>query len=127
MPKTQRLLSGLMLLILCSIATAQTETARIGKSSEAIVTASASRDRVRFAAPSSVVQIRLEVYDSAGKKRFDNEVRGGIKQVLGANDPFWDVNVEADDTNDALVIKATGVGSTTIRWVATVRTVEVQF
>ncbi|HEY3137413.1 MAG TPA: hypothetical protein VGL29_15395 [Blastocatellia bacterium] len=54
-------------------------------------------------------------------------VGSGIKQMLGANDSFWDVNVEADDTNDALVIKATGVGSTTIRWVATARTVEVQF
>ncbi|HMG35909.1 MAG TPA: hypothetical protein VKM94_18385 [Blastocatellia bacterium] len=42
-----------------------------------IVTAFASNDRVRFAAPSSIVQIRLEVYGSTGKKVFDNEVRGG--------------------------------------------------
>ena len=41
------------------------------------VTASASSDRVRFTAPSSVVQIRLEVYNTRGKKVFDNEVRGG--------------------------------------------------
>ena len=41
------------------------------------VTASASSDRVRFTAPSSVVQIRLEVYDTKGRKVFDNEVRGG--------------------------------------------------
>ncbi len=41
------------------------------------VTASASSDHVRFTAPSSVVQIRLEVYNTRGKKVFDNEVRGG--------------------------------------------------
>ena len=41
------------------------------------VTALASSDRVRFTASSSVVQIRLEVYSSTGKKIFDNEVRGG--------------------------------------------------
>ena len=41
------------------------------------VTGAASDQRVRFNAPASVVQIRLEVYDPAGEKRFDNEVRGG--------------------------------------------------
>ena len=41
------------------------------------ISAIASTDRVRFAGPSSVVQIRLEVYNSAGKKLSDNEVRGG--------------------------------------------------
>jgi hypothetical protein len=41
------------------------------------VIAFASRDRARFTAPSSVVQIRLEVYNSTGKKVFDVEVRGG--------------------------------------------------
>jgi hypothetical protein len=41
----------------------------------------------------------------------------------------WDVWVEADDVNDALVIKATPGGTSTpaIRWVATVRTTEVVF
>ena len=41
------------------------------------VTAFSSGGRLRFTSPSSVVQIRLEVYNSAGKKVFDNEVRGG--------------------------------------------------
>src|ERR1051325_9854223 len=41
------------------------------------VTAYASSEKARFTAPASVVQIRLEVYDSSGKKVFDNEVRGG--------------------------------------------------
>jgi len=39
----------------------------------------------------------------------------------------WNVTLEADDANDALVIKVTGADSTTIRWVASVRTVEVIF
>jgi hypothetical protein len=39
----------------------------------------------------------------------------------------WNVTVEADDANDALVVKVTGADSTTIRWVASVRTVEVIF
>src|SRR5262249_15544857 len=34
-------------------------------------------ERVRFTAPASVVQMRLEVYSSAGQKLFDNELRGG--------------------------------------------------
>src|SRR6185295_15663144 len=41
------------------------------------VTVYASADRMRFTAPSSVVQMRLEVYNSTGKKVFDNELRGG--------------------------------------------------
>jgi hypothetical protein len=41
------------------------------------VTAFASGERVRFTAPSSAVQIRLEVYNSAGRKLLDNDVRGG--------------------------------------------------
>src|SRR6185436_14162295 len=41
------------------------------------VTAFASSERVRFTAPASIVQMRLEVYDAAGRKLFDNELRGG--------------------------------------------------
>jgi hypothetical protein len=48
-----------------------------------------------------------------------------VKTVLGEDVAGWDVTVSADDTNDALVIKVTG-DSSTIRWVATVRTVEVK-
>lgn len=46
---------------------------------------------------------------------------------LGEDDSSWDVNVDADDTNDALVISVTGQVGKTIRWVATVRTAEVAF
>src|SRR5262245_62024761 len=45
--------------------------------SDVIVTSSALGERVRFTAPSSVVQVRLEIYNSAGRKLFDYEVRGG--------------------------------------------------
>lgn len=47
------------------------------------------------------------------------------KTVLGEDVAAWDATTEADDTNDALVIKVTGAASTTIRWVTTVRTAEV--
>src|SRR5437016_340573 len=67
----------LVLIILVSTAQAQTETSRIDQRDGLTITASASDDRVRFTAGSSVVQVRLEVYGSSGKKFFDNEVRGG--------------------------------------------------
>ncbi len=41
------------------------------------VTAAATADSVRFTAPSTVVQMRIEVYASNGEKLFDNEIRGG--------------------------------------------------
>src|SRR6185436_1026564 len=46
-------------------------------SSSPAVTAAATAERVRFTAPSTVQQMRLEVYNAAGVKLFDNEVRGG--------------------------------------------------
>jgi hypothetical protein len=50
-----------------------------------------------------------------------------IKTVIAEDVPAWDVSVQADNTHDALVIFVTGSASTTIRWVATVRTVEVNW
>ena len=48
------------------------------------------------------------------------------KTTLGEDDPVWDVDLVADDANDALVIKGFSNSSgDTIRFVATVRTVEV--
>ena len=47
--------------------------------------------------------------------------------VLGEDIGAWDVLAQADDTNDALVLKVTGAASTNIRWVATVRTTEVAY
>jgi len=65
-------------LIICwSTATAQDQPAPATRSTGVTITASAIGERVRFAAPSSIVQIRLEVYNSSGRKLFDNELRGG--------------------------------------------------
>lgn len=47
--------------------------------------------------------------------------------ALGEDDATWNVTVEADNTNDALVVKVTGSASDTVRWVATVRTAEVNW
>jgi regulator of RNase E activity RraA len=47
--------------------------------------------------------------------------------TLGEDVSSWDVAVDDDDTNDALVINVTGAADTNIRWVATVRTAEVAY
>jgi len=48
------------------------------------------------------------------------------KTVIGEDDIIWDVDLIADDTNDALVIRGfTNQSSDNVRFVATVRTVEV--
>lgn len=49
------------------------------------------------------------------------------KNVLGEDDSSWDVTARADNPASALVVEATGAAFTTIRWVATVRIVKVQF
>ena len=48
-----------------------------------------------------------------------------VTTVLGENVAGWDVQVEANDALHALVIKVQGSSATTVRWVASVRTVEV--
>jgi hypothetical protein len=66
-----------LVLYLAAIAVAQ-ETKPVNDPRSALtITAFATSDHVRFVAPSSVVQIRLEVYNSTGNKLFDNEVRSG--------------------------------------------------
>ena len=47
-----------------------------------------------------------------------------IKTIVAEDSVAWDVVVEADDTNDALVIKVTGESAKTVQWVAFVQTVE---
>lgn len=47
------------------------------------------------------------------------------KTVVAEDTAAWDVDVQADDTNDALVVKVTGEAAKTIRWVCTVWTSEV--
>lgn len=46
------------------------------------------------------------------------------KTVVAEDTAGWDCNVTADDTNDALVITATGETSKTIQWVATIHLTE---
>src|SRR5438477_6577968 len=73
-----RLLICLLLVFsLLRSAIAQDEKAAIPRHTAFTITASASGEHVRFTAPSSIVQTRLEVYNSIGKKVFDIEVRGG--------------------------------------------------
>lgn len=71
---------------------------------------------------SAAYLIRGAIDNNGGTTSFLN---APIVQVLGEDDSAWDATVEADNTNDALVLKVTGAASTTIRWVATVRTTEV--
>lgn len=47
------------------------------------------------------------------------------KTVIAEDTSGWDVNVTANNTNDCLDITVTGENSKTIRWVATIWTVEV--
>jgi len=47
--------------------------------------------------------------------------------VLGEDIADWDASVNTNQQKDALVVQVTGAGDTTIRWVASVRTVEVIF
>ena len=60
-----------------SNALAQERPAHVSNTSTVTITGSATDNQVRFAAPSSIVQLRLEVYNAAGRKLFDNELRGG--------------------------------------------------
>lgn len=50
---------------------------------------------------------------------------GPTKTLVHEDVAAWDIDVNKDVANNALVIKATGAAATTIRWVASVRTVEV--
>jgi hypothetical protein len=78
MLKPHKICASLFLLILClTNAQAQGDIAKSATPDALTITASASNERVRFTAPATVVQIRLEVYASSGKKLFDNELRGG--------------------------------------------------
>lgn len=48
-----------------------------------------------------------------------------IKTVIAEDTSAWDVTVEADNTNDALVVKVTGEAAKTINWVARIELTEV--
>src|SRR6266576_2779039 len=66
------------LLTLCTVSLALGQEVRKDPSNKTqIITASVTPAGVRIAAPSAVVQLRLEVYDDAGQKLLDTEQRGG--------------------------------------------------
>jgi hypothetical protein len=65
-----------VLLLATSSAFAQDKIPPVGEANVSVTT-SATSERVRFSAPSAVVQLRLEVYDGVGQKLIDTEQRGG--------------------------------------------------
>src|SRR5881394_1204788 len=70
-------LCPLLLLLANGWVAAQEENGARLVGSEQLVTAAATAERLRLVAPNAVVQLRLEVYDEAGRKVFDTEQRGG--------------------------------------------------
>ena len=78
MSTAKRLVTAAVAILLgVSIVCAQGENPASSTRSTIGVTAAATADRVRFTAPSTVVQMRLEVYGVNGVKLFDVEIRGG--------------------------------------------------
>jgi trimeric autotransporter adhesin len=69
--------ASVLLLALLTTATAQESTSTAAQRSALTITANATGERVRITAPSSVVQLHLEVYGAGGEKVFDQEIRGG--------------------------------------------------
>lgn len=67
---------GLVIALLSTIAAQETDLAL--KDSSTTVTASISQERVRFTAPSAVVQIHLQVYDNSGQLICDVTSEGNV-------------------------------------------------
>src|SRR5688572_2950985 len=83
--RNSKLMRFFMLRLIClalissfTLCTAMGQDARKdGPDKNQIVTASVTTDGVRISAPSSVSQLRLQVYDDAGQKLLDTEQSGG--------------------------------------------------
>src|SRR6266568_1166420 len=58
-------------------AIAQENSSSTAQRSSSTITAATSGERVRITAPSSIVQMRVEVFAASGEKLFDQEIRGG--------------------------------------------------
>src|SRR2546423_7905244 len=67
-----------LLLSLCIVNLAQAQSESSSQNSTSIVTATATTERVRFAAPSSVAQMRIEVLTETGETLFDVKVKGNV-------------------------------------------------
>jgi hypothetical protein len=64
-------------LIIALIASAAAQEKPAVQGTSLTITAAASGERVRITAPSSIVQMRMEVYAAGGEKLLDQEIRGG--------------------------------------------------
>lgn len=69
-------------------------------------------------------QIRGVIENNAGTTAL---VGSPTVTVLAEDVAAWDATVVADNSFDTLVVRVTGAAATTVRWVASVRTVEVTF
>ncbi|HBB98330.1 MAG TPA: hypothetical protein DC054_23350 [Blastocatellia bacterium] len=59
------------------LTTASAQESTTPQKSSLTITASAAGEQVRITAPSSVVQMHVEVYAASGERLFDQEIRGG--------------------------------------------------
>src|SRR5205814_9429777 len=64
-------------LLWLALATGLARAQETKSSQSPAVTASAASERVRFAAPGEVVQVRLEVFAPGGEKLFDSDFQAG--------------------------------------------------
>src|SRR6266542_4408785 len=69
--------ASLLVLALVATAVAQDSPSASAQRSSLTITAAAAGERVRITAPSSIVQMHVEVYAASGEKLFDQEIRGG--------------------------------------------------
>ncbi len=69
-------------------------------------------------------QLLGEIKNNGGTVSFGSTVK---QTILAEDNASWDATAVPDSTAQALEVKVTGTASTSIRWVATVRTVEVGF
>jgi len=76
MPNVNQICLVLVLMACALFSTAAAQDSTTAKSILTI-TANATGDAVRITAPSSVVEMHVEVYASSGEKLFDQEIRGG--------------------------------------------------
>src|SRR6266568_5689242 len=73
----QILFTSLLVLTLFGTARSQDNVNSLIPKSSLAITAAASGERLRITAPSSIVQMHVEVYAASGEKLFDGEIRGG--------------------------------------------------
>jgi hypothetical protein len=71
------IVASLMICALSNAARAQDQSQAKPSGSNTLITAAATTEHVRFTAPNTVAQLRLEVYAEAGQKVYDTELRGG--------------------------------------------------